>query len=477
MAAALSSLFSYIFPPTPGQSEDHPLEIAAIPGLTTLLDVALFRSNEGQLTATICSSHALLACWLDVKYQSQLLLRSLVEQEDSCSSSKVVILCESFARQCLESAMDAIERLATEKFAQSANLSDPYDSTSSSTVATHHNHNHHYSYAHNQNHLLSGVGAQGIANGILESKEDTGRRTPTIQRRRDCWESPRLFCPDHVWADDAYAACQRWIRNLAKHSFLLKENTDSLVVPLSSTISSSGNNNAQHKGSDHDKNINNSNINNNQKKSLHLSWSSERQASLLVQLIQDDLPIRLYHFRQAMEAEAVVTKRLYLVKCEYRAPLRTFWEAHQSLLKAPPMALVDQYLLQKKSQRLSNNSNNNDVLSPSASTLKAKLQSLLQTPELIELLALEKECEQLELDMGQALFPFSEMARSLDHKKARLKAVPGVVKEQDLAGLQEAVRVCYMLCYVVVFMESISLFYDSLLLVACYNTRDLRALT
>jgi hypothetical protein len=438
MAAALSSLFSYIFPPTPGQSEDHPLEIAAVPGLTTLLDVALFRSNEGQLTATICSSHALLACWLDVKYQSQLLLQSLVEQEDSCSS-KVVILCESFARQCLESAMDAIERLATEKFAQSANLSDPYDSTSS-TLATHH----HYSYAHNQNHLLSGVGAQGIATGILESKEDTGRRTPTIQRRRDCWESPRLFCPDHVWADDAYAACQRWIRNLAKHPFLLKENNDSLV-PLSSTTSSSGNN-AQHKGSDHDKS--NSKNNSNHNKSLNLSWSSERQASLLVQLIQDDLPIRLYHFRQAMEAEAVVTKRLYLVKCEYRAPLRTFWEAHQSLLKAPPMELVDQYLLQKKSQRLTNT----DV--SSASTLKAKLQSLLQTPELIELLALEKECEQLELDMGQALFPFSEMARSLDHKKARLKAVPGVVKDQDLAGLQEAVRVCCMesllrLCWLV----------------------------
>jgi hypothetical protein len=99
------------------------------------------------------------------------------------------------------------------------------------------------------------------------------------------------------------------------------------------------------------------------------------------------------------------------------------------------MELVDSYL-----KRPSSN----------ADGLKSHLQSLLQTPELVELFALEKECEQIELDMGQALFPFSELARSLDHKKARLKVVPGVVEEDELAGLQETVRVgnrrvCFLL--------------------------------
>jgi hypothetical protein len=387
MTSILSSLFSYIFTSSPGQTEDNPLQVDAVPGLITLLDVSLFRSNEGQLTATICSSHALLTCWLEVKYQSQLLLQSLGNEEDS----SVKVLCESFARQSLESAMDAIERLNTDKFAQSANLSDPYESISS-TVATHH---------HN---LLSGVGAQGIATGILESKDDTGRRSP-IQRRRDCWESPRLFCPDHVWADDAYSSCQRWIRNLTKHSYIVKEK-DTLAAPLATSGSMSAASSTN----------------------IRLGYDTEQQAAVLVHLIQDDLPIRLFHFRQAMEAEAVVTKRLYLVKCEYRAPFRAFLEAHQALLRAPPLELVNQYLEQK---------------GPTESTdaLKSKFQSLLRTPLLVELLALEKECEQIELDMGQTLFSFSELARSLDHKRARLKAVPGIVAEDQLPSLNETVRV------------------------------------
>jgi hypothetical protein len=270
----MKSLFSILFPSKPGDSDANPIDVTALPGLTTFLDVALFHANEGQLTASICSSHALLACWLDAKYQSQSLLQSLVEEE---SDSSAKLLCESFCRQCLESSMDALERLSTDKLSQTANLSDPYDSTSATAGAGgHHN-------------LLSGVGAQGIVTGILESKEDIGRRYP-LQRYQDCWESPRLFCPDYVWADDAYQACQRWIRNLTKHPFVLREN-DTLVTSNNS-----------------------SNYSNKQL----LDPSCERQASILIQLIQDDLPMRLYHFRQAMEKEALVTKRLYLVKCEYR---------------------------------------------------------------------------------------------------------------------------------------------------------------
>jgi hypothetical protein len=152
---------------------------------------------------------------------------------------------------------------------------------------------------------------------------------------------------------------------------------------------------------------------------------------LLLQLVQDDLPVRLYHFRAAMEAESVVTKRLYLVKCEYRAPYRAFLESHLSVQRAPSMALVDQYLAKTKPQ-----------VTQTREKTKSKLQTLLETPALVESLALEQQCEEMEIGMGQALFSFSELARILDHKRARLKLVPGVIStEFDLCELQETVRV------------------------------------
>eukprot|EP00980_Cylindrotheca_fusiformis_P000602 scaffold154_cov129-Cylindrotheca_fusiformis.AAC.19 len=387
----IKHVVSFLFPPKPGQSEDRPIEIDVVPGLTTFLDVALFRANEAQLTATTCSSHALLACWLDVKHQSQQVLQTLMEHEENDSNARLA--CESLSRQCLESSMDAIERLSTDKLSQTANLSDPYESISATAGAG----------GHHQ--MLSGVGAQGIASGIMDSKSEIGRRYP-LQKPLDCWESPRLHCPDYVWADDAYQACQRWIRNLTKHPFYLREND--AFVPIA------GSQNHSHHSS-------HSNFSNNDP----LHPASERQASVLIQLIHEDLPMRLHHFRQAMHAEEVVTQRLYLVKCEYRAPFRHFLEAHQSLLRAPSMELVDHYLANP---------------SPNAESLKSQLQSLLKTPEVVELFALEKECEEIELEMGEALFPFSELARTLDHKKARLKVVPGTVEEDELAGLQETVR-------------------------------------
>eukprot|EP00537_Pseudo-nitzschia_pungens_P011989 CAMPEP_0172388552 /NCGR_PEP_ID=MMETSP1061-20121228/5633_1 /TAXON_ID=37318 /ORGANISM="Pseudo-nitzschia pungens, Strain cf. pungens" /LENGTH=103 /DNA_ID=CAMNT_0013118473 /DNA_START=31 /DNA_END=339 /DNA_ORIENTATION=+ len=73
--AVLSSIISFLFPPKKGQRQDNPLPLRAIPGLITLLDVALFRSVEGQLTGTISSGHALLACWLDIKHQARLVLQ------------------------------------------------------------------------------------------------------------------------------------------------------------------------------------------------------------------------------------------------------------------------------------------------------------------------------------------------------------------------------------------------------------------
>lgn len=407
MAAIAASIMSYLFPPEIGESEETPMKLQAVPGLTTVLDVALFRANEGQLTATICCSHALLACWLDTKHQAQLLLNLLgtfFRGETFEPDNPRKIQCETFARLCLDCAMDAVERLSTDKFAQSANLSDPYESISSVAASAH----------HSATQQLSGVGAQGVPAGVVDSKDETGRRIP-VQRRKDCWESPRLFCPDHVWADDSHMACQRWLRQLAKHPFV--QNDKDSVSPLSPTSSSIASGLRGAGGSSKNQSLIGG----------CLSPRLEREASILIQLVLEDLPMRLHHFRQAMEAEAVVTKRLYLVKSEYRAPFRAFLEAHQTLLKAPHMSLVESYLQDRSSKK--------------KASQEKELEVLLKTPALIELLALERECELMEIEMGQTLFPFSEFSRSLDHKKVRIKPVKGILDETQLPTIQESIRV------------------------------------
>eukprot|EP00934_Nitzschia_sp_Nitz4_P004832 Nitzschia sp. Nitz4//scaffold21_size171442//73956//75951//NITZ4_002163-RA/size171442-augustus-gene-0.202-mRNA-1//-1//CDS//3329542417//4822//frame0 len=417
MNSIVQTLRSLILPSTPGESADFPLEVKAVPGLTTLLDRALFRANEGQLTATTCSSHALLACWLDIKQQSQLLLEEALSHQEPNSYAK--IQCESFARQCLECSMDAIERLSTEKLALSANLSDPYQSIADASSSTH-NHSHYLNTS-----ILSGVGNSGITNGVLESRETTGRRAP-LQRRRDCWESPRLICPDHVWADDCYSACHRWVRFLVKHPFTLDELQEE--EPTRTTRRSSATGGGGSIGADFD------GPSDPKKKTRSLQHPpSQRQAEILLQLIHDDLPMRLYQFRQAMMAEAVVTKRLYLVKSEYRAPFRAFMEAHQTLYRAPSLDLVESYLNPKKAKE---------------DTLSAEdLDVLLKDPTLVELLVLERECEKLEVDIAKAIYPFAELARALEQKKARVKPVPGIVKDVDVPALQEAVRrLKFVLC-------------------------------
>ncbi len=247
-----------------------------------------------------------------------------------------------------------------------------------------------------------------------------------MQSPKDCWESPRLYCPDYVWADDVYSACQRWIRNLDKHPLMTKSSVDNNLALTSGNKPSKSGGGTTASASTAAVITSAS--------STNLMAETERETNILAHLVQDDIPVRLYQFRQAMEAEVVVTKRLYLVKSEYRVPFRSFLEAHQSLLRAPPMEVVDYYLNQ--SNNTSNGINDSD-----SEDLKAQLQSLLHQPELIEMLALEMEIEKLELALGEAIFPFSELSRTLDHKRAKLKVIPGVVDDEDLSTLQEFVRV------------------------------------
>ena len=414
-------MFKKLFPQPPGSSPDDPLTVTAVPGLTTLLDVALYRAVEGQLTATTCSSHALLWAWIDVQKESQQLIQLLQSESASVMSANhnnnqaLLKSAESFARQCLEASKDAVERMATEHLAQTANLSDPYDHHHSHS-SDHHHHHHGGSASASSSSGMMLMQQEALESGILMGSKDTGRRVPT-QSRKDCWESPRLMCCDFVWADDVFQACQRSLRSLGKHPFLVVMSGGSADAALDSIVVSST-----------------------ASSTSSLPPLCDRSASLLVQLLQEDIPTRLWQFKKAMEAESVVTKRLYLVKCEYRAPFRAFCEAHQSVQRAPSLAMVQ------------SNKNNQRSLSSSKEACKAKLQTLLETKELKQSLALERDCERFEMEMARALVPFSELARFLDSKKAHIKVVSGKVRAQDVPVLQETLRVSFavvlkLLCY------------------------------
>ena len=402
----LHPIFSFFAgSPVAGEMKEYPLRVLAVPGLMTMLDVALFHAVEGQLTATTYGGRALLQAWLDLKQQARLVLAELKplfpttsttnnnnNDTNDTNSSAVESeqrrrwhLAESFARLCLEAGWDATERMGTDKLAQSANLSDPYDTGTFASGG-----------GGGSNHVLSGVGVVGIVNGVLDSKEETGRRFPSEQRGKDCWESARLFCPDYVWADDVILTCQRLLRNITKHPFY----SDDAVTLVGTT----------QRG--------------------RLAPVCERLLSILLELVKDDIPVRLHQFKAAVEADSVVSKRLYLVKCEYRAPFRAFLEAHQSVQRAPTVAMVDDYLSMKPAQ-----------IKQKREEAQDKLQKLLETPDLLQSLALERACEEVEIEMAKALFPFTEMARIIEHKKARLLVVTGLMDGTKVIELQDLLRV------------------------------------
>lgn len=373
-----------------GEDEDHPLQLSATPGLMTLLDLSLHRSVEGQLTATICAGNALLQTWLDLKHQAQLVLRKQPDFYTTTTSTSTT----SLARASLESALDAIEKLTTDKLAISANLTDAYETSSSSGGGS----------------LLSGIiQPNQLQEAIADGKNDSGRRhLPLLQRSKDCWETSRLICIDHVWADEVYVVCQKHIRHLTKHPHC----------------------NYQHVGDNHTNG-----------RATH--WYEK---DVLVDLVLNDLPTRIHQFKLALEANGVVTKRLYLVKCEYRAPFRAFLEAHQSVQRAPSIAMVNTYYHHNAQQQQQQQQSSSKT---PPQQQEESLESLLATPALMEALALEKECECMEVRMAQALLPFCDLARILDHKNAKIK--PGTLKKDELFALQNLLQVPWIVTTSVVY--------------------------
>jgi hypothetical protein len=438
-------LSSFVSPGADVAKAGQDLATKAVPGLMTVLDLALLRAVEQEMTGTLTTSHAVLAALIDLKKQAKAVIYLIREEgllpspdtpnQSTTQSNKALV--ESFARACLDASCDIIELLSTDKFAETANLSDPYESLSGNSPQT---------AAANTAETtpelptsplaadedltattvptgvtssltrLSVNSSTGVDKPSLEtntddwwkalddSVADTGRRIPLAQRPRDLWETARLQCPDYRWAEECLRSSEGILRFLVKHplvsevnhaqaSHLARRNRTSTLSPTVSSFS------------------------------LHV----REEIMVLLQLVLVDVPARLIQFQAASEAESMVLQRLYMLKCESRAAFRAFLEAHQSVLKAPSLSTVEDYMSTTK---------NKFDREQKKKKAKAKLQKLVETPALVECLTLEQTCQYLEIEISKAIYPFCELARYLDHKRATVQKLPDEADRAKLVDLQ-----------------------------------------
>ncbi len=474
--------------------QEEPFDAVVVPGLTTLFDVALYNTYEGQLTATVTSGHNLLHTWIDIKHQAIKILNLLQKYHDMDEMNKINLFhrhnhnairttttpqqytmihntvtatryhaLEVLARTCVDVACDAIQRLTTDRWADTANLSWSaadaavhYDNHTNLPNDTNHNttnnnnnkggknnssnnnnNNNNNASTSNNNNNNTSASMSAMVTSLLESANDTGRRfgshvttssmgasgggnnnnaSTVVYRSTDCWESPRLVCPDYIWADDAANHAQRIVRLLFKNHYVVSNldmnppNNNNNNVNLTAISSSNS-----------DELMDDDAFYTNGPFITFLpviNTKIEQEASLLLLAVTRDLPSRLVQFRASIEADAIVMKRLYLVKLEYRAPFRTFLESHQSLQRAPSLTLVMEYLQYPKNK-----------LEEHRNVCKDNLQQLLMQPYLVEALALEKKCEEYELAMTETLYGFSELSRYLLLKRACI--IPPLEDEED----------------------------------------------
>lgn len=259
-------------------------------------------------------------------------------------------------------------------------------------------------------------------------------------RKNDIWESEKLYCLDYVWADHSMNHCQRMVRSITKHDsmelmidFLTQcEQSSRHIVP----------------------NDNNDVINDDNNIEMILPFLQDykiRHDMMLVMsniltLLHHDLPLRLHQFRCGIERNTPVSKRLYLIKNECRAPFRAFLEGHDHVQRAPDLSLVNDYIaLHDKNntkQHHGNSGSSNAELIEKKKLTERKIQDFINDPRLKEALMTEYKCEMLEVDMGMILFPFCNLARVLLDGKGvfHLVEVPGVLPEEDVLNLQELLR-------------------------------------
>ena len=452
-----------------GGIDAREINVAASPGLTTLLDTALYRSNEGCLTATVCAADSVLATILELKRLAKALLKAVLLSEadlkesysgkstkggsstnsssnkrHSINGNAVVLreLAESFARLCLECANGCIEKMTCDQFARSANL-DVYHFDNFST------------YCNNMNVHTNNVTSNSGDSGTSAFITDTSMHAQAKQQQcynilcfhenarhkqpksSDCWESPRLFCPDYIWADEAVQYCLKALRIITKHRFLSTDkisniNLDSISIESQQTASWMWPN---------------------------LPPSCLQLADQIYHLIRLDLPAKLCQFRTAIESETIVSKRLYLVKCEYRAPFRAFLESLNLVLKAPSLNLVREYIqlhkpnTNKTPPDINPNTSQHPsetILQDSNSTCTPELQKrqkkteqefyeCLHHPYLVKALKMEQHLEMLEIGMSQLLLPFTDLARLLDNKKCRIVPCTSLLEPKDVPAIRELV--------------------------------------
>ncbi len=431
----------------------------AAPGLITFLDTALFKTYEGQLTATVSSANATLHAFLELRKRSKMLLKACISAP--CPSKKgkknlpqasdgmnpemmdapsCMQDLESFAQHCIDCSNEAIARLTTEKLSNTANLPPSNSNTNA-------NANEYDSSDYGTQSSSSSSSSMDVAAAIRASKHDAyaevaTRCLPEHQdqwTKRDCWESKQLHCVDYVWGDEAVLQCQRLVRSMVKLDVV-----DSLLTMAVLMNQNRCGYLASGSGSDSDS----------------ADCSSDPDVKALVQmfenimiLLRHDLPMRLQQFRRGVESDIVVSKRLYLIKNEYRAPFRAFLEGHMHVQRAPSSDLIMEYVTLHQQQDDTKSrggggggESHNAELKERRRLANQRIQDCLRNEAFVEAIQLEEICEGLEISMGNMLLPFCELARMLldgkhhHHVNVRLVEVPGL-----LEGDKEVVRLYELL--------------------------------
>lgn len=419
------------------RNDNVDIECPAYPGLITLLDAALYRTFEGQLTATVSSANAALYAFLQLKNQSNELLqacRSAIPKMMTISNASVLLgasssgsrnhqerqqqkllnnlyTLESFAVFCVDCSKEAILQITTDKLASSANLPAGENAEIKSSLSS----------SLSMSSPLEGSSsssdidfAKAIRQSSKRSWEEVAVRLTAHQqhdiRKGDCWESSKLYCPDYVWGHETILQCQRLVRSMVKHD----------AVPCMALVPVL------------DKHVLPECVGDAREVIMHVFES-------IMVLLKYDVPLRLQQFRKGIESDALVSKRLYLVKNEYRAPFRAFLEAHLHLQMAPRLELVEEYIAihQETQEELKF-----EMLWEKRRRVNQTIQNCLRNEHFVKALVMEEKCEKLEISMATMLFPFCELARWLSdgNQIVGLVQVPGVLEEEDFLRMQELLR-------------------------------------